>query len=244
MLNYNMGEKIKKYSKFRKSPSFIHYIFWVAIFLIFIVIITFLQTKNSNYYARIILIGALIFYFLFGHYFAISSLDSVKNLYTKIINLNNFNYGDLIIKRKIPVLLFVLPVYLVIFLTFFIIAGYNSIEALIFGWLVLIFVRSSHYVDKELGAKFGEIVGAFFIPFGFIIILIKGASFYRDVSTGMEITMDHIGFILYFIVFLLATIPLEVLMEYRGKNKRIEEEEKRKKKEWNKDSSFVRYKEK
>lgn len=239
-----MGEKIRKYKKFRASPLFIHYIFWVAVFLIFVVIITLVQVRNSNYYARIILIGALIFYFLFGHYFAISSLDMIKNLYTRIITVNNFSYGDLIIKRKIPALLIVLPVYLVIFLTYFIIAGYTSIEALIFGWLVLIFVRSSHYVDKELGAKFGEIIGAFFIPFGFVIILVKGASFYRDISTGMEITEDHIGFIIYFILFSLATIPLEVLMEYRGKNKQIEEKEKQKKEEWSEDSRFVKYKKK
>lgn len=240
-----MGEIIKKYSKFRKSSSFTHYIIWVMIFVIFVVIITILQVKNSNYYARIILIGALIFYFLFGHYFAISSLEMVKNLYGRIISLNNFSYGDVTDKRKLPALLIILPVYLLIFQTYFIIAGYNFIEALIFGWLVLIFVRSSHYVDKELGKKFGEIIGAFFIPFGFTILLIKGASFYVDISTGMAITEEHIGLFLYFIVFLLATVPLEVVMDYRGKNKKRENIEKQKREEWTKDTTcYVKYKRK
>jgi len=239
-----MGEKINKYLNFWKSSSRNHYIFWVSIFLIFVVLITFFQIPDSNHYARVLLVAVLIFYFLFGHFFAISSLDMVKKLFTKIVNLNNFGYGDLTVERKMPALLVVLPVYLIIFQTYFIIAGYNFIEALLFGWLVLLFVRSSHYVDKKLGAEIGKIIGSFFIPFGFIIVLIKGASFYVDLSTSKIFIEDYFGYFLYFIVFLLATIPLEVLMDYRGKNKQKDDEEKRKRIEWKNDSRFVKYKKK
>jgi len=227
-----MGEKIKKYFNFWKSFWGKHFIFWVSIFLIFIVISSYIQIPNSNVYARLLIIVALIFYFLFGIYFAVSSFDMVQRLFTKIINLNNYSYLEKTETRKIPALLIVLPVYLIIFQTYFILVNYNFIESLIFGWLVLLFVRSSHYVDSLLGADIGRIIGSFFIPFGFIIVLIKGASFYISLSTGEIFIEDHFGYFLYFVTFLLAAIPLEIIMDYRGKNKRIYEEEKRKRTEW------------
>lgn len=236
-----MGKKINKYLNFWKSTWGKHYIFWILVFLIFIVIITFIQIPYSNLYARLLIIGVLIFYFLFGHFFAIYSFGMAKRLYTKIINLNNYNYREITKERKIPTLLFVLPVYLIIFTTYFIIADFSFIESLVYGWLVLLFVRSSHYVDEILGADIGKIIGSFFIPFGFIIVLIKGASFYVDLSTGKILIEDYFGSFLYFITFLLATIPLEVLMDYRSKNKKNSDKYKEKKKEWENDSSFVRY---
>jgi len=235
---------MNRYFTFWKSSWGKHYLFWIIIFLIFIVFTTVILIPDSNFYARVLIVAALIFYFLFGHFFAISSFGFVKKLFTNIVNLNNFNYGELTPERKIPALLVVLPVYMLIFQTYFIVVGYNFIEALIFGWLILIFVRSSHYVDKELGEEIGKIIGSFFIPFGFIIILIKGASFYVDLSTSKVFIEDYIGYILYFIVFLLATIPLEVLMDYQGKNKQKDDEEKRKKTEWKNDPRFVKYKKK
>jgi len=237
-----MGKKINKYLNFWKSSSRNHYIFWASIFLIFVVLITLFQIQDSNLDAYVLLVVVLIFFFVLGHVLTIFFFNMVKNLFTKIVNLNNFSYGELTPERKIPALLVVLPAYLIIFQTYFIIAGYNFIEALLFGWLVLLFVRSSHYVDKELGAEIGKIIGSFFIPFGFVIILIKGSSFYVDLSTSKIFIEDYIGYIIYFIVFLLATIPLEVLMEYRGKNKQKDNEEKRKRTEWKNDPRFVKYK--
>lgn len=239
-----MGEKIKKYFNFWKSSWGKHYLFWSIIFFISILFITFILIPDSNYYARILLIAALIFYFLLGHIFTFYYLNIVKNLFTNIVNLNNYSYQELTPKRRIPALLVVLPVYLIIFQTYFIVANYSFIEALLFGWLILLFVRSSHYVDAEIGAKIGQIIGSFFIPFGFIIVLIKGASFYVDLSTGKIFINDYLPYFLYFIVFILATIPLEVLMDYRGKNKQIDDEEKRKKTKWKKDPCFVKYKKK
>jgi len=239
-----MGEKTKKYFSFWKSYWGKHFIFWMIIFLIFISIFSFIQISSSNIYARLLIIGVLIFYFLFGMYFSISSFGMAKRLFTKIINLNNYSYREVTDERKIPALLVVLPVYLIIFQTYFLIAGYSFIEALIFGWLVLLFVRSSHYVDPLLGADIGKIIGSFFIPFGFIIVLIKGSSFYVDLSTGNIFIKEYLAYFLYFITFILATIPLEVLMDYRGKNKHISDKEKRKKREWEKDPCFVKYKKK
>ena len=108
----------------------------------------------------------------------------------------------------------------------------------------MIFVRTSHYVDQELGERIGNIIGSFFLPFGFILVFIKGASFYVDVSTGELFIQDYLGHFLYFITFILATIPLEVLMEYRGKKKQITDKCKKKKKEGENDPKFVKYKKK
>lgn len=239
-----MGEKIKKYFNFWRSIWGKHYIFWMIVFLIFIVFITFIQIPYSNVYARLLIIAVLIFYFLIGLIFAIISFDMAKRFFTKIINLNNYSYKEVTEERKIPALLVVLAFYLIIFQTYFILVDYNFIEALLFGWLVLLFVRSSHYVDFKLGERIGNIIGSFFIPFGFIIVLIKGASFYVDLSTSKIFIQDYLGYFLYFITFLLATIPLEVVMDYRGKNKQINDEYRKKKKEWENDSSFVKYKNK
>lgn len=237
-----MKEIIIKYFNFLKSYWGKHYFLWTFVFLIFIILITYIQIPISNNYARILLIGALIFYFFFGHFFALTSLNMVKRLFTRIINLNNYSYRDKTPVRKLPALLVVLPLYLIIFQIYFIVADYSFIEALLFGWFVLIFVRSSHYVDKKLGAEIGKIIGSFFIPFGFIIALIKGASFYIDVSTNNTFNEEHIGYILYFFVILFATIPLEVLMDYKSKNKQKDEKYKGKRKEWENEPSFIKYK--
>ena len=110
-----MGEKTKKYINFWKSSWGKHYIFWIIIFLIFIVVITIIQLPGSNIYARFLIIAVLLFYLLFGHFFTRTSFDVAKKLYTRIINLNSFSYRDVTAERKIPALLIVLPVYLIIF---------------------------------------------------------------------------------------------------------------------------------
>jgi len=215
-----------------------HYFTWLIVFIVFTIVISYTQILSYNILLHVLLILVLIFYFVVGHLLLFNFINTAKPFFEIIIGLNNYNYWQKSRKRNIPILIFTIPIYLIIFQTYFIALGkYNFAEALIFGWIILIFVRCSHYADYNLGKEIGTIIGSFFIPFGFLIFLVNAGFFIQDFSLGIIDHLEIISSFLIFILFLLAYIPLEVLMDYKSaqnKNKRI-------KSEWAKDPNFVKY---
>ena len=145
-----------KYFTFWRSSWGKHYLIWIIIFSVFVVFLSLTQIPSPNVALRVFFIAVLFFYLVFGHLFSVVSFDTAKSVFAKILNLNNHSYWEKTPKRKIPYLLIILPVYLIIFQTYFTIADYNFIEALVFGWMIIIFVRSSYYVDSTLGAEIGN----------------------------------------------------------------------------------------
>jgi len=99
----------------------------------------------------------------------------------------------------------------------------------------LIFVRSAHYANQDLGHKIGEFIGAFFIPFGFITLVLNineiiGKSFPDSATIAI--------FISFFILILLAQLLLEILMSYLTSKK----ENRRLKLDWKSHPAYVKNK--
>ncbi|EMR75605.1 hypothetical protein MBGDF03_00152 [Thermoplasmatales archaeon SCGC AB-540-F20] len=173
-------------------------------------------------YSNVIFIGIII---LFATY------KSIKPFFL-ILDLNDCHYRDRILKTKIPLLVIVLPLYLIIFYVYF--NGFNVYEpvgTLFLSWIVLIIVRSSHYVDRKLGNRLGGFIGAFFLPFGFITLAVNINEFFRNTPNNLT---PIVIFIFYFFLILIAQVSLEILMDYIS----TEEKEKELKSNWLDDPNF------
>lgn len=164
---------------------------------------------------------------------------------SRIFSLNDFSFSDSRSKLHIVYILFATSLFLIFLYIYFIsLKIYEPIKTLLLSWMVLIFIRSAHYVNPKLGNRIGTLVVSFFIPFGLFILAINllesGLNFVSDIyQTGL--------FILYFIIILSAQIPMEILMEYtiiKNKQTIIKRRQKELKSNWQESPYFVKYKSK
>ena len=175
-------------------------------------------------YSNIILIGISV---------TLSISKTIKPLFL-ILKLNDCSYMDKTYKLKIPKLAIVLPLYLIIFYIYFIgFKNYEAVTTLLLSWLILIIVRSSHYADRKLGNLIGGFIGSFFLPFGFIALVVNINDFIKNIPIDI---IPIVIFMFYFILILLAQFALEILMDY------LTSKDREKQLNWEESPYFVKYK--
>ncbi|HEC86949.1 MAG TPA: hypothetical protein ENI49_03670 [Thermoplasmatales archaeon] len=141
-------------------------------------------------------------------------LYMTKNILS-ILNANDLDYDETYKRIKIPKLLSTIIIYIVFFYTFITTIGnYDPILILLISWLLLIFVRSAHYANPNIGHKIGEFIGAFIVPFGFITLILKMSEFSWN---NFKIT-SRVIFISYLTLIIIGEFLLEIFMDYYTKN--------------------------
>jgi len=139
----------------------------------------------------------------------------VLQKFSMLFEINNVSFSDKRTKLHFVYLVLVISVLLLTIYTYFIsLKYYDPIKTLLISWMVVIFVRASHYVDYSLGDKVSVVIISFLIPFGLFI----GAITLLETRLSIFSNIYENGlFVLYFIMIVSAQMPLEVLLEYVGK---------------------------
>jgi len=141
----------------------------------------------------------------------------IKN-FLLILNFNDLDYDETY-KKIIPKLLITIVLYIMFFYAFITtIDNYDPILVLLISWLLLIIVRSAHYVNPNTGHKIGEFIGAFIVPFGLITLVLKINEFSWE---DFKITSQVI-FISYFVLMIIGEFFLEIFMDYYTKKRKID----------------------
>jgi len=228
-------------TSFWKSHWGTHFKIWIGVYIIASVafgIITISLYNLPFKYSMLLSLPWIILYsnvILIGIIVALSISKSIKPLFL-ILELNDCHYTDKILKSKIPKLIITLPLYLIIFYIYFIAFRiYNPIATLLLSWLVLIIVRSAYYTSPKLGNRIGGFIGAFFLPFGFMALVVNIHIFFKNIPSDM---IPVVTFIFYFILVILAQIPLEILMDYISSS----DKKKQLKANWKKNPAYVPFK--
>ena len=171
-----------------------------------------------KYYFLLIIPWILLFASVLSLFYAITPyfLYIVKNILS-ILNSNDLDYDETYKKIKVPKLLPTIIIYIMFFYSFITTIGnYDPILILLISWLLLIIVRSAHYVNPYTGHKIGEFIGAFIVPFGFIILILKMNEFSWK---NFKITSQVI-FISYFTLMIIGEFFLEIFMDYYTKKRK------------------------
>lgn len=194
--------------------------FCLCVFFAFLIIFLFGVPLEITLLLSIPWIYIYLFPIIAGVTIAIFMSKSVKPLFI-ILELNNCSYTDKIPKTIIPKISITLPVYLMIFFVYlFSLGKYDPNLTLLLSWIMLIIVRSSYYANKKLGNQIGSFIGSFFLPFGFLTMVLFIKDFLSNVPTD---PIPIVIFLSYFVLIVIGQLPLEALMDYiTSEDRRIE----------------------
>jgi len=200
-------------------------LFYLLAYFFGIILFAIHLTYNLSYWLQLALLVPLIFFSL---YWALSKFAYTKltELINKLSKGNNLSYFEVKSREKLLDLLGVHATYFAIsFIYFyFIFEQYNHpfksrfeyhLFLFFIGGLIVIFVRTTHYSNPDIGNKIGDTIAYFFFPFGLLIAAVLLANFTggKNIDQIFESIIRNWQMIPYFFMLLCITMSLDIILD-------------------------------